>query len=437
MYRYNRNHVERLDEIRTLKELIANRQYYQENSENGLSILINGTWGSGKTRFAKDICDDEELKEKYNVITYDAFEYDFYDNPYIPFFSYLNDKLNTDIDIDRLANVACNQIGKQIFRYMYTALDAIIKLKFGDKFDKLKEVCDGINNELNNNNVAYEEFKKINELREKIKEQLTTKASEKSLILIIDELDRCKPTFAIGTLEIMKYFLDINNLIIILLLDEKQLQESVKTIYGQGMNSDVYFSKFFDYKMNLNRITFSQILDCSSVNKIPDIIPSVDYIFKTLDVSIRDGHKIFTEFLQKYERYCNATPWTKSQSVFVLFMLTLKNIDLMFFNSIIDGNFDNFRQAILQNGDIDRKKYLDILSFKLDKFTDCNIESCIGALKRYGSKTYIDVKYKEFIDVPGIKNFEQERGILERMNVFIPQLTIDATYITNLITLLN
>ena len=96
---YNKFHVDRVEEIDTLKELIKNRDYYKENSQEGISILINGSWGSGKTTFINDLCKDNELDKAYRIIKYDSFEYDFYDNPYIPLFSFFMSLFSLCVDI--------------------------------------------------------------------------------------------------------------------------------------------------------------------------------------------------------------------------------------------------------------------------------------------------------------------------------------------------
>ena len=68
---YDRYHVDRNEEIETVKELIKNRDYYKENSQKGISILINGSWGSGKTTFINDLCKNIELEDNYEIIKYD------------------------------------------------------------------------------------------------------------------------------------------------------------------------------------------------------------------------------------------------------------------------------------------------------------------------------------------------------------------------------
>ena len=373
----------------------------------------------------------------YAKILNDSFEYDFYDNPYIPLFSFLQDKLKISIDVDRLTKITSKQIGKVLLNTSYTVVNTLFRIKTGKSLDELKKQFEEVKKSFDEENNVYKEFKDLEKIKTDIKNIIKTKAKNKPIIFVIDELDRCNPAFAIGTLEILKYFLDIKNFIIILSLDEKQLQESVKTIYGQGMNSDIYFSKFFDYKLNLGRLTFSKILDQSSVINIPDILPSVDHIFDVLNVSARDSHKIFIEFLRKYEMYNKSddSNWTKHQSIFILFMITIKNIDLMFYNSIINSNFSNFKKVIEQNDNIDKKKYLEVLGFSL--FGESNIETCINNLIHNYNEKYINVKYLNYSEMFGDVEFKWKQNILKNMNLFLPQVLVDKSYLDNLLDILN
>lgn len=433
---YDRFQVDRVEEINAIKELIENRHYYKENSLEGISILLNGSWGSGKTTFIKQLCDDSELKEKYKIIKYDSFEYDFYDNPYTPLFSFLYDNLKVFIDVDKLTTITSKKISKVLLNTVYDIINSLLKLKTGKDLDDLKNELKQIKEDLAKESNAYNEFKNLEKIKNDIKTTLKREAEKTPIIFVVDELDRCNPNFAVGTLEILKYFLDIENFIVILSLDEKQLQESVKTIYGLGMNSDAYFSKFFDYKFNLRHLTFSEILDCSSITNMPDILQSIDHIFDILDVSVRDSHKIFIEFLRKYKMHNkNDDGWTKQQSLFILFMITIKNIDLMFYNSIINSNFQNFRKIIEQGDNVDKKKYLKVLNYSLSGESDIN--TCLTKLTINFYEKYIDVKYLYYVEVFGDSKFKNDMAILKNMNPFIPQVLVDKTYGDNLLEILN
>lgn len=66
----------------------------------------------------------------------------------------------------------------------------------------------------------------------------------KPLIIIVDELDRCRPDYALKTLEIIKHFFDLSNLYVILPVNTEALTQAVESTYGQITNSENYMRKF-------------------------------------------------------------------------------------------------------------------------------------------------------------------------------------------------
>ena len=162
---YDKYHVDRVEEINTLKELIKNRDYYKENSQEGISILINGTWGSGKTTFINDLCKNIESDNEYKIIKYDSFEYDFYDNPYIPLFSFLHDKLKISIDVDKLTRITSKQIEKVLLNASYTVVNTLFRIKTGKSLDELKKQFEEIKKSFDEENNAYKEFKELEKIK--------------------------------------------------------------------------------------------------------------------------------------------------------------------------------------------------------------------------------------------------------------------------------
>ena len=70
----------------------------------------------------------------------------------------------------------------------------------------------------------------------------------KPLVIIIDELDRCKPTYAVEIIEKIKHLFSVNNIVFVLVMNKKQLEESVKCIYGQEIDAHAYLQKLFILK---------------------------------------------------------------------------------------------------------------------------------------------------------------------------------------------
>ncbi|BFM04428.1 hypothetical protein Psyaliredsea_30750 [Psychrobacter alimentarius] len=84
-----------------------------------------------------------------------------------------------------------------------------------------------------------------------LKDALNNIAADNPIILLIDELDRCRPDFAVMMLETIKHVFDVENVQIILITNAEQLKATIKHSYGSETNSHDYLYKFFKYQINL------------------------------------------------------------------------------------------------------------------------------------------------------------------------------------------
>ncbi|WP_443971973.1 KAP family P-loop NTPase fold protein [Sphingobium sp. CR28] len=106
--------------------------------------------------------------------------------------------------------------------------------------------------------------------REKFKgslRQLATSISSASddsrtspIFVIIDELDRCRPSYAIGILEEIKHLFDVPGVVFIIALHGSQLAESVKAVYGAGFNAADYLRRFFTRHYELRRLSIKELV---------------------------------------------------------------------------------------------------------------------------------------------------------------------------------
>ena len=78
-------------------------------------------------------------------------------------------------------------------------------------------------------------------------------ACDKPIVIVIDELDRCRPTFAIRFLERIRHYFDMPNLIFVLPVNRIQLYEAVKSVYGSDTDAGAYLHKFIDFFLSLPR----------------------------------------------------------------------------------------------------------------------------------------------------------------------------------------
>ena len=98
------------------------------------------------------------------------------------------------------------------------------------------------------------------------------------LFVLIDELDRCRPTYAISMLEQIKHIFDIPGLVFVIATDSDQLSHSINAVYGAGFDSKRYLRRFFE-----RRFTFEE----------PSIDAFSEYLFKSRGV---DTSQLSTPF---------------------------------------------------------------------------------------------------------------------------------------------
>ena len=86
---------------------------------------------------------------------------------------------------------------------------------------------------------------------ETLKACLKEFAEEKPIILFIDELDRCRPDYAVDMLEVIKHVFDVENVKVVLVTNTKQLRAAINHRYGMEVDAQKYLDKFLKYNFAL------------------------------------------------------------------------------------------------------------------------------------------------------------------------------------------
>lgn len=136
------------------------------------------------------------------------------------------------------------------------------------------------------------EYKRIQQIRDSFQDALEELAAiSDGVIIFIDELDRCKPSFAIETLEAIKHYFNIPGLAFVFAADMPELAHAVGGRYGYKMNASGYLAKLFDYQMILPTPTARQML-MKDMDLIPEsdntLLDCVQEIFLACDICPRE-----------------------------------------------------------------------------------------------------------------------------------------------------
>ena len=60
----------------------------------------------------------------------------------------------------------------------------------------------------------------------------TAEFTSKKLVFLIDELDRCRPTYAVETIEKIKHLFSVPGIIWVLVMNKEQIESSIQKVYG-------------------------------------------------------------------------------------------------------------------------------------------------------------------------------------------------------------
>lgn len=218
--------------------------------ERPLTICLNGEWGSGKTFFLTRFAENyNKRKPEGRAIYFNAWQDDFLDDPLVAIISQLRnvveDSESTLYDSIKSAAAPCLakiglSIAKQVTKKV-TGVD-VDEIELDDLRTKPEALFERYNDMDASRKLLRESLAKLSEA--------TWQATGKPLLFIVDELDRCRPTFAIELLERIKHLFCVPHLVFIVGVDLRQLEKSVKAIYGD-IDANDYLHRFFDIELRL------------------------------------------------------------------------------------------------------------------------------------------------------------------------------------------
>lgn len=237
-----------------------------EGKQRNYVLNLNAEWGAGKTWFIKRWY--MELKQHYPTVYIDAWQQDFSDDPLLTVISSIIDQLKHIAGKENPIPEGMRQRLLGLFKVgSKLALKAAIK-KAGleeDDFSLEGEDANQLVNALCSN--QKERYESIQYLKQEIRQWVegAVGLSEGKLdypaFILIDELDRCRPSYAVEMLETIKHIFDIPGVVFVLATDTEQLQHAIKVIYGEGFHASAYLRRFFKRQFSLKEISKSSFIE--------------------------------------------------------------------------------------------------------------------------------------------------------------------------------
>jgi hypothetical protein len=279
-----------------------------QKSESSLVLAIDSPWGTGKTTLVKMLQAKLEI-ENFRCVYFNAWAVDYSNDPLMALVSKvdllgLGSSSDTKKRIKNLKSIA-TLVGKR-------GVIAAVKASTFGALDLEKEIETVLSNgagdassDLFDLSVKETEcLAKFREELEKVVTDLHVDGYPKNLVFFVDELDRCRPNFSIELLERIKHLFDVPNVIFVLSIDKTQLEASIASLYGKGINTKEYLRRFIDLELQvpqfdsknfvehlLNQFGIKQLFDLRAGHldgfEKSDFIQTFSYLANRTSMSLR------------------------------------------------------------------------------------------------------------------------------------------------------
>lgn len=259
------HHSERIDDetkyIFGREELATNLKNIFINSDNGFVMAIDADWGQGKTSFIHQLMFDLKKNDRLIPIYYDAFANDFTDDTFLSIGATIYKEVQSHFKGGEKGYKNSQQIQhlkkatkKMALELVKLSSDLAVKSLTAGLVDSKEVVSlvqksvknatfDTLELDVNKKFEAYTSAK--NNVESYVNALEGISLDDEKVIFFIDELDRCRPDFAVQVLEKVKHLFSANNVIFVVSYNKRQLSQIISNVYGVSYSDSIrYLEKF-------------------------------------------------------------------------------------------------------------------------------------------------------------------------------------------------
>lgn len=355
-------------------------------------ISVDSSYGGGKSFFMQRWAQDLR-NTGYQVVYFNAWETDYLQDPFMAICSEFDKELLDDAEISEAGDIqeAAKSLFTNIaFNVLAASTAGIITAEtFSDALEASQTLQVERYKAFSESQKFVEGFtESLRVYADKVREPESSADQQKPPIYVfIDELDRCRPDYAIEVLETIKHLFNVKNYVFIIGVDKKQLCSFVTAVYGD-IEADLYLKKFidWDYKLSIpahrkfasylcDRFGLSEFFTSLPYDSTDSFLNLIDNLSDIFDLSLRDIEQYMIKInmmFRLYSNYMSSTPILLSMAFLVIIKgKTGKEYTVTDFQALAYGEKPIDHVAVFHK--IPRMK--DLLSDK-----DQHLDACLRAL---------------------------------------------------------
>ena len=350
-------------------------------------FAINGAWGCGKS-FVLDMLEEklntiqseETYTDKYFVIRYNSWAFDYYEEPLVAIVSTMITAIEekTKLFPDSQEKQEILGMLKATGVALLSIANAAVKEKTGlDWQTAFETVCKGQKEGAAAYESAheYDAYFSFNKMISKLSELLGEISGEYTVVLIVDELDRCIPEYAVKVLERLHHLIEgQSNIITVLAIDKPQLVASVGQLFG-FKQPEKYFEKFINFEIKLDNGSVSELITDKYADYIAlfdkDIFQFDDPIEECLQAIFKDIDVRTQEQLVKKASIVHRLLYTRKRdySFMCMELLTVVMVCVHKYRGLFNGiSFDgsSFDKVFVPNREEDPPAFTEFFKEKFE-----------------------------------------------------------------------
>ena len=229
-------------------------------------LAVDADWGNGKTTFLRIWA--QHLRDRgFPVVEFNAWETDFSGEPFVALSTELAESLKAYSEgtvVQKLSDTT--KAAKELLR---RAVPGIVRIATAGVLDinslTANEVSALLGSYAEDRLATYrEEQKSVKQFKQTLGDMaaaLSESQEGRPVVLLIDELDRCRPTYAVEVLEVTKHLFSVDHVVFVLAVNRLELAHSIESLYGDRFDAQGYLRRFFDVDFRLPEVDRIKFID--------------------------------------------------------------------------------------------------------------------------------------------------------------------------------